>query len=586
MAQIKSLATLTRLNLAGTQITDAGLDHLAGLKKLTSLDLSGDQISPAAVAKLQQQLPNLTVIGPEDSPADDRFSPPALGPAVDWFAKLDPAKPLPPDASRGKWNKITDGIYSPLHANAVFPCDEPPKEYDLEVTVRRRQGDYGLVLIVPVAGKLVALMIDVEQGRSTYLESVNGGRYPNLFGTTCKPHLLSGDATHTLVCRVRQNGLCLFCDGHRALQWTGDPQLLSLPNQWSIAAPGYVSIGSQKTTYEFTRLEVRSASAASVVPPEVKPTKPVTPPLASSTRRPAPDEKALQQAMAEVQSVYKSDFTKAVTANARATLAELLVKRASETEDKPALRYALLRSAGELSLLAKTPAAMAKTADQMADEFAVSAAVVKANWILPVLNSADPSKGNITAQIKLALGVADELLELEQTTLAQSLVDRCKTLAEDVIGRQLHLDIDQATARVRVSQERRKLATQALETLKTAPDDPEANLAVGKYLCLVRHDWKAGLPRLAKCSDAELKKLALQDLKSPSDSKEQLALADAWWDYTPAAEENLPRGAKLRAEYWYRQTRENLKGVDLDKADRRIEEAHTLFKNANVAGKN
>jgi hypothetical protein len=52
---------LTDLNLARTQITDAGLRHLKGLTGLWSLYLSGTQVTDAGVQQLRQGLPRLTI---------------------------------------------------------------------------------------------------------------------------------------------------------------------------------------------------------------------------------------------------------------------------------------------------------------------------------------------------------------------------------------------------------------------------------------------------------------------------------------------------------------------------------------------
>jgi hypothetical protein len=46
--------------------------------------------------------------------------------------------------------------------------------------------------------------------------------------------------------------------------------------------------------------------------------------------------------------------------------------------------------------------------------------------------------------------------------------------------------------------------------LKTSPDDPAANLKMGRYLCLIKGDWKRGLPMLAQSNDNALKALAQQ----------------------------------------------------------------------------
>jgi hypothetical protein len=61
LAQIGRLGHLLRLDLAGTQVTDAGLDHLASLPQLRQLNVSGTAVTPDAVARLRESLPNLRV---------------------------------------------------------------------------------------------------------------------------------------------------------------------------------------------------------------------------------------------------------------------------------------------------------------------------------------------------------------------------------------------------------------------------------------------------------------------------------------------------------------------------------------------
>ena len=48
--------------MGGTQVTDAGLKELAGLKQLQTLDLSSTQVTDAGERQLRKALPNLQVI--------------------------------------------------------------------------------------------------------------------------------------------------------------------------------------------------------------------------------------------------------------------------------------------------------------------------------------------------------------------------------------------------------------------------------------------------------------------------------------------------------------------------------------------
>jgi len=65
-----------------------------------------------------------------------------------------------------------------------------------------------------------------------------------------------------------------------------------------------------------------------------------------------------------------------------------------------------------------------------------------------------------------------------------------------------------------------------LEQLKEKPDDADANLTAGKYYCLQKGNWDAGLPLLAKGSDAILKEQAVRDQAGPKEAEAQLGVGD------------------------------------------------------------
>jgi hypothetical protein len=68
----------------------------------------------------------------------------------------------------------------------------------------------------------------------------------------------------------------------------------------------------------------------------------------------------------------------------------------------------------------------------------------------------------------------------------------------------------------------------AVAVLADKPDDANANLSMGRFLCLHKGDWTLGLPHLVQCSDERLKELAGKELGGIDNAEQEAALADAW----------------------------------------------------------
>ena len=90
-----------------------------------------------------------------------------------------------------------------------------------------------------------------------------------------------------------------------------------------------------------------------------------------------------------------------------------------------------------------------------------------------------------------------------------------------------------------------------LKTLEKTPRDRKACLAVGKYYCVAKGDWKRGLPLLAAGDDASLAVLAAHDNESVLKPVDQLAIADRWWQCSQKVTDANERIAyQLRAREW------------------------------------
>jgi hypothetical protein len=62
LEHVAGLTTLTELTLEGTEITDAGVTHLERLTGLAILELSGTQVTPEGVKKLREALPECEIV--------------------------------------------------------------------------------------------------------------------------------------------------------------------------------------------------------------------------------------------------------------------------------------------------------------------------------------------------------------------------------------------------------------------------------------------------------------------------------------------------------------------------------------------
>ena len=110
-----------------------------------------------------------------------------------------------------------------------------------------------------------------------------------------------------------------------------------------------------------------------------------------------------------------------------------------------------------------------------------------------------------------------------------SALPKSSGLVRAKIGKRLEFDADPPAKESPGSKEEED-AVKAEAALAANPNDPAANLALGKYLAFTKNEWGAAMPRFAKGSDAALRGLAEKELAQPRAGAEQLELGDAWAD--------------------------------------------------------
>jgi hypothetical protein len=286
-------------------------------------------------------------------------------------------------------------------------------------------------------------------------------------------------------------------------------------------------------------------------------------------RRPVPDDAAQAKATALVQEIFGRQPRQ--TAEERRTLAQKLLAQAQGTADDAAARFVLLRLARDTAAGAGDLELSLEAVDAMAEGFQIDAAAMKVEAVETAARGAATAAQH-KAAAEGALSLADEAMRRDDVETATRL-DRIAVAAARK-GRDGVL-VNKAVAHGRevekAARAYRKVKS-ALATLEQSPADPEANLAVGRYLCLTKGDWSKGIPMLALGSDEPLKGLAARELKPPADAAGQAALGDAWWDVAEQDEGTAKDQLRSRAAAWYRKALPDLSGLAKAKAQKRIDE--------------
>jgi len=206
----------------------------------------------------------------------------------------------------------------------------------------------------------------------------------------------------------------------------------------------------------------------------------------------------------------------------------------------------------------------------MGDAFDVDALTLKAQTatrLNPKVALADAAQ-NISA----GLDLATQLLSIEDYPTAARLCASLQPLTAGDVD--LRAEVQKRQREVAAAKDAHEKIARDLEKLKTSPDDPAANLAVGRYTSFNKGDWPRGLPMLAKSSDPALKALATEELAAPSTTDEIIRLADKWWEFSTKQPDPASRAAVMaHAAKLYKQVVDKTEGLRQVQIQKRIQEA-------------
>jgi len=314
-------------------------------------------------------------------------------------------------------------------------------------------------------------------------------------------------------------------------------------------------------------------AAAAPPPPEPEPREqppPPPPPQPAETAKPAAPNATAQKASEKlIRETFKLDYAKRQPADQQA-LARKLLKEGLDEQNGPVDRFVLLREARDLAAPAGDLDTALTAIDAMSGAFSVDALGMKVSAVakVPPPKAADAAR----ALAGRCLDILDEALAADRYEIAGSLASKAEPAAKAAQDPSLWSRA-QAKSRDASEFQRQYQRLRPLEkTLNENPNDPAANLELGRFHCLLKGDWSKGLPYLSRGSDERLKELARKDLAGPAGAAAQTEMGDGWFE--GAAAERVP-AAKARfherALFWYEKAFPELSGMARAKVEKRIE---------------
>ena len=304
-------------------------------------------------------------------------------------------------------------------------------------------------------------------------------------------------------------------------------------------------------------------------------------------KKPAPpDEDAQREAEKKIREIFGKDLAAAKTVAQRLTIAEKFAEQGEDASNDLPTRFVFLRMSRDCAIAIGESVKALTMIDVIAKDFDLGKDTAGLTMKADTLTKIWESHRGKHASLEAAQQFFASVKNVTDAALAdddyETALRACKLGVRAAAGdpQLLH---DMTARKMEVTQLKVKFTVirKALDALAADPNDAAANLIVGQWQCLSKEDWNRGLPHLAKGDNTLLADLAKKELGKPEEPKEQLSLADGWWN---AAEKEPAPAAKhairSHAGKWYEEALPNLAGIDKTKAEKRLEE---IFQTPEIA---
>jgi len=272
--------------------------------------------------------------------------------------------------------------------------------------------------------------------------------------------------------------------------------------------------------------------------------------VSALAKTPVPDAARVAQCESAIEKKYRDQFTYGNADVKQQTSAKLYDESLNASD--PAMELASLRLAARLALEASDFSRAMEICDQMGERFDMDILPVKAELLSRAVGYAQTTK-NQADLAAVCVTAGFQAIAADNYSIAGAIAVLAKSAAQKSGDAALVWQAGFLADETEECGTAYEGVEQAAAILKKNPNDPAANLAMGKFLCFVKNDWDKGLPLLALGSDETLKSVANQDIAGATkDPSEKAALGDAWWKLSGAVlDDGDGDSYQERARYWY-----------------------------------
>jgi len=288
------------------------------------------------------------------------------------------------------------------------------------------------------------------------------------------------------------------------------------------------------------------------------------------TRGAVPESTAQAKSLTLILDIFGDDYKKATTNEAKTRLAATLFQQGKEVKDDDATRYVCYREARDLAAKANDVSLAMVVIDEMNRLYDVDALILKAD-VLGLAVTAATEKEQGLLLVETIRPLLAEAIDLDHYKAAHQLGDSLVNAAKKARSPSLVLELQKRVAEIKTIEQNFSKLQGYLDRVAKNANDGEANLELGKYFGFQKKRWEKALKYLAAGNHDGLKQMAKQDLADPKDTKDQLALADGWWDLATKEKDAAKLAIQARAMFWYDKTLPTLTGLNRTKAQKRID---------------